>query len=111
MPETRPLLVAACVLLAGNLALELRPAEREHVAPHVQVCIQSIPEAPPAPIAATIRLPAGFHDQEPWPRGMVIAPPATGDRMPVLGIAPDTWLSALLEPLLDLVRPSGAIAL
>ncbi len=104
--DSRPVLIAACALLAANLALELGPTKPELAAPAI-FCIQRAPARP----AFTIKPPM-IRDAEPWPRGMVIVPAETGDRMAILvpsvalDVPGDDVLSGLLAPLLDLVLPA-----
>ncbi|MGE5182433.1 MAG: hypothetical protein ACM31C_10245 [Acidobacteriota bacterium] len=100
--DSRPVLVAACALLAANAALVLASSalpSRPAVA-----CIGPHATSPPGR-AFTIEPPA-LRDAQPWPRGMVIVPPDTGDRIAIY-VPGDDLLSALLAPLLDLVRPAG----
>jgi hypothetical protein len=94
-------LLAVSGLLAANLALGLRPVPPAVAIAAPMICIGNEPALTRQ--AFTIRPPA-LRDAEPWPRGMVIVPPEAGDRIAIF-VASDSLLSALLAPVLDLVRP------
>ncbi len=103
LADSRPVLVAACALLAANVALVVARPEL----PAVPAILSIEPQAgSPLRRAFTITPPADFADAQPWPRGMVIAPPETGDRIAIY-VPGDDLVSALLAPLLDLVRAGG----
>ncbi len=68
---------------------------------------------PPAVALGRIIVPGPFADAAPWPRGMVIAPPETGDRMafgvvPAPGAAVPHPVVALLSGLFELLGGRGA---
>ncbi|MGE5180747.1 MAG: hypothetical protein ACM31C_01730, partial [Acidobacteriota bacterium] len=98
--DSRPVLVAACALLAANVALVVTRPEL----PALPAIASIEPQAgSPLRRAFTIEPPA-LRDAQPWPRGLVIVPPETGDRIAIFVPGADL-VSALLAPLLDLVRP------
>lgn len=81
--HARPAVLASCVLLGLNLlALADRTAPpRAHGDPGVMVVIEYARDSHGDVIAP----PSDFADARPYPEGMVIAPPATGDAMNAWG--------------------------
>lgn len=98
-----PPLLAAVLLFAANPAI--RPHASEPAPPpahrcrHVLGSLEALPPFPPALTHGVIAPPADFADARPWPRGMVIHPPDTHDRM----VAGPDVLAALLAPLIGLL--------
>ena len=99
----RPAVLASCALLGLNLlAMKDAPRPRHHG----QRCLD-VPGVVQL-IHGDVITPPAFADARPYPEGMVIAPPATGDRMNALApgaLRPivatvDHVLSALLGALL-----------
>lgn len=92
-----PRFVSVAALLGLTLASDHEPARRHPVPrPHFQV-----------PVVAEVIVPPLLADARAWPRGMVIAPPETGDRMPNALAAP-TPLIDLLSGLFELLGSRGA---
>ncbi|HSN27650.1 MAG TPA: hypothetical protein VLT45_15265 [Kofleriaceae bacterium] len=99
----------ALTLLAGHEAPrhEQASAQTRNVAGGVRA------EAPPVVALGKIIVPGPFADAAPWPRGMVITPPETGDRMafgvvPAPGVVAPHPLVTLLSGLFELLGSRGA---
>jgi hypothetical protein len=80
--DSRPALVASGALLGAAFAVAflVPPAPVAMVAP---VIVRPVVQVEQLPQAGVI-VPPLLRDAEPWPRGMVIVPPPTGDRMAIL---------------------------
>jgi hypothetical protein len=98
--DSRPALIASGALLGAAFAVAflVPPAPVAMVAP---VIVRPVVQVQQLPHAGVI-VPPLLSDAEPWPRGMVIVPPPTGDRMAIL--VPGDLLSGLIAPVLLTVR-------
>ncbi len=99
--DSRPALIASAALLGASFAVALA------VAPAVPAAAVDVPRiaVPMKPLTSNgVVVPPDFRDAQPWPRGMVIAPPATGDRMPMVTPRSDDVLSGLIAPLARVLR-------
>lgn len=101
--ESRPVLIGSAVLLGASfaVAMSFTPA-----VPAAAVDVPRIVTESMKPLASRgVVVPPALRDAEPWPRGMVIAPPDTGDRMPVLN--PDGGLSGLIAGVAEVLRDTA----
>jgi hypothetical protein len=98
--DSRPALVASAALLGASFAVALA------VTPDVPVAAVDVPRiaVQMKPLSSNgVIVPPDFRDAQPWPRGMVIAPPDTGDRMRI----PDSPLSGLLGSVAEALRSTA----
>jgi len=105
--DSRPALIASAALLGASFAVALAvtpvmpPAAAVDV-PRIAVPI-AVPMTPPSSNGLVVP-PPDFADARPWPRGMVITPPATGDRMAIVSPPGYVVLSGLIAPLARALR-------
>ena len=91
--RARPPLAAAVALLGLSVAAHEGTRPRDSHAPLPAVSVPALAFA--ATLPGDVLEPPALADAQPWPRGMVIAPPATGDRMVASPLT--TLLSGLFE--------------
>ncbi len=104
----RPPLLAAFALLCTGTFSHLRHLAPE--APRMSLPTYVGTFSHLRPLAGDVIAPPLLRDAEPWPAGMVIAPPETHDRIALASPTGDVWLSGLLGRLTQaLLAPAPAL--